>query len=158
MDSWKENSLKNSISNSEGVKAFNLILNEKYSQVIIYPASEADLSRSSKELFKTVSISSPEVDADIQSDFEGLTDSEKPLALIWMNLLGVERLSKKDNFFKLGGSSLLAIQVISRIQEAFAVTLSIGDIFKFTTLGKLASKIEKEIIADIEELDSSSDN
>jgi acyl carrier protein len=75
-----------------------------------------------------------------------------------MNLLGVERLSKKDNFFKLGGSSLLAIQVISRIQEAFAVTLSIGDIFKFPTLGKLASKIEKEIIADIEELDSSSDN
>ena len=98
MDSWKENSLKNSISNSEGVKAFNLILNEKYSQVIIYPASEADLSRSSKELFKAVSISSPEVDEDIQFDFEDLTDSEKPLALIWMNLLGVERLSKKDNF------------------------------------------------------------
>jgi len=158
MDSWKENLLKKSISNSEGVKAFNLILNENYSQVLISPGGEADFSRSSKELFKAVSHSSPEVDADIQSNLSGLTDSEKPLALIWMNILGVESLSKKDNFFKLGGSSLLAIQVISRIQEAFAVTLSIGDIFKFPTLGKLATKIEREIIADIEELDSSSDN
>jgi len=158
INSWKEESIKKSITNAEGVKAFNLILNEKYSQVIIYPASEADLSRSSKELFKAVSISSPEVDEDIQFDFEDLTDSEKPLALIWMNLLGVERLSKKDNFFKLGGSSLLAIQVISRIQEVFEVTLSIGDVFKFPTLGKLASKIEDEIFSEIEELDSSSDN
>jgi acyl carrier protein len=109
-------------------------------------------------MFNAVSNSSLEVDADIQSNLKSLTDSEKPLALIWINALGVEHLSKKDNFFNLGGNSLLAIQVISRIQEVFEVTLSIGDIFKFPTLGKLASKIEDEIFSEIEELDSSSDN
>lgn len=109
-------------------------------------------------MFNAVSHSSDEVDADIQSSLEGLTDSEKPLALIWVNALGVEHISKKDNFFKLGGNSLLAIQVISRIQEIYSVTLSIGDIFKYPTLEKLASKIEQEIFADINELETGSDN
>ena len=154
IDSWKEKS----ITNSEGIKAFNLILNESFSQVIISPGGEADLNSSSKEMFNAVSNSSLEVDADMQSNLKSLTDSEKPLALIWINALGVEHLSKRDNFFNLGGNSLLAIQVISRIQEVFEVTLSIGDIFKFPTLGKLASKIEDEIFSEIEELDSSSDN
>ncbi|MBT8392899.1 MAG: SDR family NAD(P)-dependent oxidoreductase [Ignavibacteria bacterium] len=157
-NSWKEESIKKSITNAEGVKAFNSILNETFSQVIISPGGEADLSRSSKKLFNAVSHSSDEVNADIQSSFEGLTDSEKPLALIWVNALGVEHISKKDNFFKLGGNSLLAIQVISRIQEIYSVTLSIGDIFKYPTLEKLASKIENEIFADINDVETGSDN
>src|SRR5262249_36115845 len=51
---------------------------------------------------------------------------EQQLATIWREVLRMNEIGVRDNFFDLGGNSLLAIQVISRIRECFDVELPIS--------------------------------
>ena len=70
------------------------------------------------------------------------TQTEEILAGIWERVLGVERISRADNFFSLGGYSLLATRIISRIRESFQVELPVRSIFEWPTLADLAERIE----------------
>jgi acyl carrier protein len=69
--------------------------------------------------------------------------TEELLAQIWKEVLAVERIGRSVSFFQIGGSSLRAIQVISRVYKTFGVRLIIGDIFNNPTLAKLAGKINE---------------
>ncbi|MDB4991665.1 MAG: putative linear pentadecapeptide gramicidin synthetase LgrB, partial [Myxococcaceae bacterium] len=69
------------------------------------------------------------------------TDVEVRAAEIWSSVLGVERVGVEDDFFHLGGNSLLAIKVLSRITQAFACELSVRDLFEQRTLGAFSSTI-----------------
>ncbi|MFH8336566.1 non-ribosomal peptide synthase/polyketide synthase [Streptomyces sp. AM6-12] len=66
------------------------------------------------------------------------TDAERLLAGIWAELLGVERVGADDNFFMLGGDSILSIQVVSRARAA-GLTLTPRDLFKHPTVAGLAA-------------------
>lgn len=70
------------------------------------------------------------------------TENEKKLAAIWMDLLKVERIGIHDNFFDLGGDSLLAIKVTLQIREAFGVVLSMHTFFPSATIAGLAKALE----------------
>jgi non-ribosomal peptide synthase protein (TIGR01720 family) len=63
---------------------------------------------------------------------------EELLAGIWAQVLGVERVSIHDNFFEIGGDSILGIQVISRANQV-GVRLSPKDVFQHQTVAKLAA-------------------
>ena len=71
------------------------------------------------------------------------TQTEELLALIWAQVLGVERVGADDNFFERGGHSLLATQVISQVRQAFQVEIPLRNIFETPTIGGLAESIEK---------------
>jgi hypothetical protein len=58
-------------------------------------------------------------------------------------VLGVERVSIHDNFFKLGGYSLLATQYISRIHQALLVDIPLRTIFESPTVAQLAEAISQ---------------
>ena len=60
--------------------------------------------------------------------------AEELLAVIWSEVLGIDRVGAHDDFFALGGHSLLATQVASRIREAFGVELPLRRIFEAPTL------------------------
>jgi hypothetical protein len=66
---------------------------------------------------------------------------ERDLAAIWQGVLGVERVSVHDNFFDLGGHSLLMAQAHSRLQELLAREVPIVDLFRFPTIHLLASHL-----------------
>jgi acyl carrier protein len=70
------------------------------------------------------------------------TEVEEKLAVIWKEVLGVERIGVEDNFFELGGHSLLATQVISRMQDAFQKNLPVRRLFESPTIAALARFIE----------------
>jgi acyl carrier protein len=70
------------------------------------------------------------------------TPIEAELAQIWSEVLGVERIGVKDNFFELGGHSLLATQVLSQINSAFGLDLSIQVMFESPTVAGIAAYIE----------------
>ena len=61
---------------------------------------------------------------------------------IWCAVLGVPRAGSNDNFFDLGGHSLLGTQVVSRVREQFHVELPLRAIFESPTLSALARRIE----------------
>ena len=66
------------------------------------------------------------------------TGAERVLAAVWAELLGVERVGVDDNFFMLGGDSILSIQVVSRARAA-GLALSPRDLFRHPTVAALAT-------------------
>ncbi|MGH3658730.1 MAG: phosphopantetheine-binding protein, partial [Micromonosporaceae bacterium] len=70
------------------------------------------------------------------------TDTERQLAGIWQRLLGVDTVSRDHNFFDLGGNSLQATQLITRIRDTFDVTLQVRQLFAYPVLEQLARQID----------------
>ncbi|RKG92069.1 condensation domain-containing protein, partial [Corallococcus terminator] len=63
------------------------------------------------------------------------------LARLWTELLGVERVGMRDNFFARGGHSLLAARLVSSVNEAFSVQLPLVGLYESSTFGALAERI-----------------
>lgn len=74
-----------------------------------------------------------------------LTPVQRQLKDIWQNLLphATEELSLADNFFDLGGHSILATRMIFEIRKKFVTYIALGAIFKHPTLGGLATEIDR---------------
>src|SRR5690606_4003499 len=70
-------------------------------------------------------------------------ETEQVLAAIWSDLLGREQTAAEELFFDVGGHSLLALDMIARVRERFAVRLSPLDIL-VSNLAQLAAKIDSE--------------
>lgn len=71
------------------------------------------------------------------------TETERKLLEIWKNLFGYKVLGIDDNYFTLGGDSLLATRMISEVQKTFGRKISIGTIFETLTVRALARAIEQ---------------
>jgi amino acid adenylation domain-containing protein len=65
------------------------------------------------------------------------TEMERRIATVWEDVLGVERVGRNDNFFDLGGHSLLMMRVHSRLRDSHQ-TLSLTDLFQHPTVSALA--------------------
>jgi len=70
------------------------------------------------------------------------TETERTLAAIWSDLFGLEQIGVQDDFFEIGGHSLKATTLISRIHKELGVELSLPDIFKHSTIRQLTRLIE----------------
>ena len=55
-----------------------------------------------------------------------------------------------DNFFLLGGHSLLGTQLVLRLRDRFGVMLTLRDLFVAQTVGKLSDEIERQLIAKLD--------
>src|SRR5690606_30736483 len=62
------------------------------------------------------------------------TPAGRELAAIWSDLLGVEAVGVDDDFFDLGGRSLLATQVVARLRQRPGAQVSVMDVFKHRTV------------------------
>ncbi|WP_426333528.1 amino acid adenylation domain-containing protein [Paenibacillus silvae] len=70
------------------------------------------------------------------------TPTEKKLAEIWSSVLGIEQIGAQDHFFDIGGHSLKAMMLVSRIHKEFQVEFPLKEIFAYPTLEELARYIE----------------
>jgi hypothetical protein len=70
---------------------------------------------------------------------ERLGSLERQLVSIWQEVLGVHRIDVHDDFFDVGGHSLLTVQLHRRIRPLVARPVAIADLFRYSTIEKLAA-------------------
>ena len=70
-------------------------------------------------------------------------EEERKLSRIWQEVLGVDRVGIRDNFFDLGGHSLKATRVLSRIHKELGVEIRIREVFDHPTIEELAGVVRK---------------
>ena len=78
---------------------------------------------------------------------EPMSDTEKRLAAIWVELLGAQSVSRTAQFALLGGSSLNAAQLVNRIRERFGRELSLKEIILAPTLAEMAGLVDGSGVA-----------
>jgi acyl carrier protein len=78
------------------------------------------------------------------------TPLEQRVARIVASLLGLEQIGVDDNFFLLGGHSLLGTQVIARVADTFGVDLPLRTLFEAPTVAELSVEIERRVLARLE--------
>ncbi|ACB75252.1 type I polyketide synthase [Opitutus terrae] len=72
---------------------------------------------------------------------EPADETERKIAAVWSELLGVARVGTQDNFFELHGDSLLAAQVVARLHVAVGVKLPLSALFDAPTVAGLATRV-----------------
>ncbi|MGH8082209.1 MAG: non-ribosomal peptide synthetase, partial [Lysobacter sp.] len=84
----------------------------------------------------------PEGDAFAQQLYEEpLGDIENNLAAVWMELLKLPRVGRHDHFFEIGGHSLMATQLVSRIRREWELDIPLSEVFSNPTLSGLSGVI-----------------
>lgn len=77
------------------------------------------------------------------------SELEQGLVEIWQSLLGIDSIGIHDSLFELGGDSLLALQLLSRVRTHYGVELHPADFLKAPTIAGLAMLIEAKLIEEI---------
>lgn len=91
----------------------------------------------------------PELEAYARQKYEAPQGAvEQALAGIWRELLQIDQVGREDNFFSLGGHSLLVLKALFGINHAFQCALSVRDVYRSPTLRELAARICGEAIGD----------
>jgi amino acid adenylation domain-containing protein len=67
---------------------------------------------------------------------------QQRVAAVWQELIGTEGIGSDDNFFELGGNSLIATQLLARLNESFGVRLPLSLVFDRPTVAGIADGIE----------------
>ncbi|MGO4953467.1 amino acid adenylation domain-containing protein [Paenibacillus sp. DRB1-1] len=70
------------------------------------------------------------------------TEVEQRLAQIWQDVLHLNQMNVLDNFFDIGGHSLRATTLASKIRKAFNIELTIREIFQYPTIEQLAEQLQ----------------
>ncbi|UHA73547.1 non-ribosomal peptide synthase/polyketide synthase [Paenibacillus sp. 481] len=69
------------------------------------------------------------------------TPLETQLATLWQEVLGLEKVSVKDNFFDIGGHSLRASTLVSKLHKELGYSLSLREVFQYATLEAMAEQL-----------------
>jgi len=69
------------------------------------------------------------------------TDIEKLVAEVWQEVMGIPQISIFDNFFTIGGRSLVAVQIMARIEKLTGKRLPLATLFEHSTIEKLAIRL-----------------
>ncbi|MDZ7949851.1 type I polyketide synthase [Nostoc sp. DedQUE09] len=140
--------LQKGILPNEGVDAFLRILGSTMPQVVV---SNSDLLHSLKQhnsynetqvidFLETANLSNlkyprPQLSNDYVAP---RNEIEEQLADIWQRILGIEKIGIYDNFFEIGGDSLIGIQLIATFNKVFNLNISIAKLYECPNIGSMA--------------------
>jgi acyl transferase domain-containing protein/acyl carrier protein len=153
------------ISYSEGVKAFARVMTRAQPEVIVAAqdfqavVEQQKSSAASGLLNMLENIGSADFKParpDIDTAYVAPTNEiEQLTADIWHTLFGIERVGIHDDFFNLGGNSLLAIQLVSQLRKAFKVEMPLSKLFESPTIAGLSTSIAESQVKqrDLEEME-----
>ncbi len=138
------------MSPEEGCDAFARILaNPHFAQIVVSTRSFGDWveeARAGTLAEVACRVSTPvamHARPELKSAYAApVGDSQKTIASVWQEVLGIERIGIHDVFSEIGGDSLIAIKVVARLGERFGVTITVRTLFENPTVAELAERIE----------------
>lgn len=165
------NTIFKALPTRQGIEAFAQILNSSLNRVLVGEINYGDekvllldsfplklspkLSRNlenQKSLFKTKpgNVTKGQIGpVNLSGREDGIyTEIEQTVAQVWGEVLGYNELGIEDNFYELGGDSILAIRIINRISSLINKNLSLTDVLAFPTISDLAKYIESVLASE----------
>ncbi len=143
---WRQESLRQGLSSEEGVEAFARILASGYPQTVVsresFAARLADHTRKRAldELEEAAQERPAHARPDLASAFTApRNDTEETLAAIWREHLKLEEVGIDDNFFDLGGNSLMGLKLLSQIKKELGAEMTEVTLFDRPTIRSLAT-------------------
>jgi len=145
------------ISNAEGMDAFDRILSARMGgQVLASSVNVQDwlleIEARARPRQASASTDSPQNVAEgfarpsLSADFVApRNDLERELAAIWRELLGLSEIGIRDDFFELGGQSLVAVRLFNKIRKRWSVSLPLSTLFEAPTIAECAKVIAEEL-------------
>ncbi|MEH7827777.1 type I polyketide synthase [Gemmobacter denitrificans] len=130
----------------DGGEAFVRALATGQAQVIVSSLDLPDLIRQAARVEEARPEGQSFARPDLDSDYvEPRNDIERTLVGFWQDLLGVGQVGVEDDFFALGGHSLIAVRLFAMVKKAFRVDFPISVLFEAPTIAKCAALIEDRI-------------
>ncbi len=133
---------ENGIDDATAAACIYRILNES-SMESCFEVSMGDLNEKSNIWNEHMVSQVPLLSDSTHSEKAPLTYNEivSCIAEVWKELFHLNAISENDDFFEIGGHSLLAIQMISRMREKYGINIRVKDVFDYSTIHKLAAFI-----------------
>jgi amino acid adenylation domain-containing protein len=99
---------------------------------------------------KTLATAYHQIDVDTPTTIALQTAEEKLVAAIWENILGVKGISSHDDFFEIGGHSLLAVKMITQLEKQTGIALPLSTLYEYSTVKKIAARLRasKEVTSE----------
>ena len=87
---------------------------------------------------------------DVTYDFKEIENEEivEELRRIWIDVFSTDKIEYYDNFFQLGGNSLIARKVLNKINDTFQIELFYKDLYAYPTINELNNVIKKSLLDD----------
>lgn len=82
------------------------------------------------------------LDTELESDVPPQTSTEEILASIWARVLKLKQVGVNNDFFQLGGHSLMAVRLFAEIEKMFGIRLPLATLFEAPTISQLAKILE----------------
>jgi NAD(P)-dependent dehydrogenase (short-subunit alcohol dehydrogenase family)/acyl carrier protein len=154
MRAGRDEALRMGLSNEDGRGAFLRILAADQPQVLV---STRSLPERIDEHERELAIADETVEAEpergaharpsLSTDYvEPETETQRKVAGIWADLLGIDRVGARDSFFELGGNSLLMMQLSVRLRAEFGLSLPIKSLFDTPDVSSLAERIDTALV------------
>ncbi|HEY0455022.1 MAG TPA: condensation domain-containing protein [Verrucomicrobiae bacterium] len=89
-----------------------------------------------------------EQEGDTKTDSTPLTPIQEILTQLWCEVIGLPEVGLHDNFFDLGGHSVLVTQIVARVRKMLRVNLTLRSVFDSPTVAELATIIEDKLMQD----------
>lgn len=150
--------LREGIAPQEGVEALMRALEAGDAQQVVITSLAFDelrdyvsSSQTSAEGVTETSFERPELDSDFVDPRD---EVERELVTFWRELLGVDRIGVEDDFFELGGYSLIAVRLFAKVRKRFDLEFPLSILFEAPTVAKLASLVRSELGLEMGDADS----
>jgi acyl transferase domain-containing protein/acyl carrier protein len=151
----RQQMLANGILPEEGVDAFDRILSSGLSQVIVCPQDikkriEIGKSLTADSFLKELGKSRPAPGQPARrttgtSFVRAGAGLEQRISEIWQRILGRDGIGVNDNFFDLGGNSLLGLQLVSELSQELGTQIAPVTLFEFPTVRSLTRHLNSEV-------------
>jgi amino acid adenylation domain-containing protein len=76
---------------------------------------------------------------------------QETLASVWREVLGIDRVGIDDDFFHLGGHSMLAVRMVARVRDTFGLELALAQVFEHPTIRELAGSVTGQMLGEVDD-------